>query len=682
MPPEEPRAAIVVGATFTAEAMQPVMDFWIRELGLDCELRFAPYNQVFQQLLDPSSALARNSGGVNVLLIRFRDWSHGPSPVEQNVDSFVEALRTFTAPVILALCPDAPAHLEQKVRTAVTAMPWVHLITPAETAALYCVADPHDPAADELGHVPYTSLYFAALGTMVMRKIHAIRTPPYKVVALDCDDTLWRGICGEDGPRGVVIDPPRRALQKFMLARRESGMLLTLCTKNNEDDVVETFRVHPEMPLTLDDFIARRINWEPKSTNLAALAGELNLGLDAFILVDDNPKECNEVQAAAPEVMALALPADAAQIPTFLDHVWAFDRARVTEEDRSRSTLYAQQAERERLKRSSASLQKFLESLRLEVRITPAEAGQVARIAQLTQRTNQMNTTTIRRSEGEVERLLKGEDAQLLVVDVRDRFGSYGLTGLAVYRFEPAVLVVDSLLLSCRVLGRGVEHHVLAKLGGIALERGLERVEFAFQPTARNQPARLFLEEVAEAKGDRFVLPASAAAAARYRPSSKRSLPKPPAPPAARRKAVNYARIATELRTPEQIISQLQPVQRPASQNGSAAARSPLERELAELWSKLLGVPSVGVHDSFFDLGGHSLLAVQLLARVRQIYGVELSLEVVYSGPFTVAELANAIVLKEIELVAGSEYQSILEELESLSEEEARALLEQEQDAP
>src|SRR5262249_43199178 len=144
----------------------------------------------------------------------------------------------------------------------------------------------------------------------------------------------------------VVLDPPRRALQEFMAARRAEGMLLALCSKNNEEDVIETFRVHPEFPLSYDDFAARRINWDSKGANLPALAAELNLGLESFIFVDDNPKECLEAQNAAPAVLALPLPARAEEIPDFLAHVWAFDRPRVTAEDLRRGEQYEQNAAR------------------------------------------------------------------------------------------------------------------------------------------------------------------------------------------------------------------------------------------------------------------------------------------------------------------------------------------------
>jgi FkbH-like protein len=512
--------------------------------------------------------------------------------------------------------------------------------------------------------VPYTPVFFVALATAIARKIHAIATPPYKVIALDCDETLWAGICGEDGPRGVVVDPPRRALQEFMAERRRAGMLLALASKNNEEDVTETFRAHPEMPLRLEDFVARRVNWEPKSANLASIAGELGLNLDSFILVDDNPKECTEAQAGCPEALALPLPARAEDIPEFLKHVWAFDRARVTEEDRKRPELYAQQAERAKAERASASLEEFLASLQLEVGIAPMEPAQLARVAQLTQRTNQMNASCVRRTEAEIQALLASGRAECLTVDVKDRFGTYGLTGVMIFRCAGGVLVADTFLLSCRVLGRGVEHRMVERLGEIAAERGLARVEIPFVAGQRNRPAALFLESlrVERKRGQTHFREVRENASDPFSAS------------------IDYWKIATELRDPERILERIRMASRRPAPVSSAPPRTPLERELAELWAGLLNLAAVGIHDNFFELGGHSLLAVQLLSRVRQVYGVELSLEVVYSGEFTVAELAKAVERKEIEQ-AGGDYPELLKELEELSDEEVRALLAEERDS-
>jgi FkbH-like protein len=677
---------IAISATFTAEAIQPGLAFWAGELGLEFEIRFAGYNQIFQQLLDPAGLFARNRGGFNVALVRLEDWRGAgvAEQVRQCAGTIRTAAAAFAAPLILVICPSASdlAEQERALAESVADLAAVHVITAGEIATLYPVDEVHDPHADELGHLPYTPVFFIALATAIARRIHAIATPPFKVIALDCDDTLWSGICGEDGPQGVTVDAPRMALQEFMVDRRRAGMLLALCSKNNEEDVVETFLAHPEMPLSLGDFAGQRINWESKGANLVALAEELELGLESFILVDDNPKECTEAQAAAPEVLALALPADREEIPGFLRHVWAFDRARVTEEDRRRPELYAQRAERSRAERAAGSLEEFIASLELAVEILPVEAAQVARVAQLTQRTNQMNATLVRRSEAEVQALKE----ECLTVDVKDRFGSYGLTGAMIFRADGEALVVDTFLLSCRALGRGVEHRMVARLGELAVERGLECVEIPYVQGQRNRPALRFLESLgANQEGGVFRLPAAVSAAVRYRPGKTAMAPAgrdgEPAAVAAARK-VNYLKIATELRDPAAILERISAAGRRAApvHAGSDPPRTPLERDLAGIWAGLLNIPAVGVHDHFFELGGHSLLAVQLLSRVRQIYGVDLSLEVVYSGEFTVAELAKAVELKEIEQ-AGGDYQELLRELEGLSDEEVRALLAEEQDA-
>ena len=704
-----PFPLLAISATFTAEPLAETLAFWMRQLGFAYQVRFAPYNQVFQQLLDPSGLLAGNRDGINVLLVRFEDWARfkpaaGLEELEADIRQVLalveSAARSSAAPLIVAICPSSPRFAADRARAdfvgrmdalageRLRGLPAVHLIAPEELSRLYPVDEPHDPHGDELGHVPYTPEYFAALGTMLARRIHALRAAPYKVIVLDCDDTLWAGICGEDGPEGVVIDPPRRLLQEFMLAQREAGMLLCLASKNNPEDVEETFRAHAEMPLRLEHFLATRLNWAPKPTNLVALAEELGLGLEAFILVDDNVKECGEVRANCPEVLTLALPDDAGQIPAFLEHVWAFDHVRITQEDRARSQLYAQRLERGRAERQAASLEEFLASLNLDVRIAPLTAGQVARVSQLTERTNQMNFTTLRRSEAQIRELVDSGAAECLTVQVSDRFGSYGLTGVMIFNAREDALAVDTFLLSCRALGRGVEHRMMAHLGQIARQRGLACVEARYRRTQRNAPARLFLESVGAAYQEydgaelRFRLPAEHAAAVVSKPDGM-----PKAAPAREagsapeeRRPLDYERIAIELASPGRILEQVRGARRARSASGGAAAapRTELEARLAKIWAETLGLAAVGVGDNFFDLGGHSLLAVEMLSRVRKELGAELSLEVVYSGAFTVAELAKAIELKQLEQGASDEYAAIVAELDQLSDEEVRALLAQE----
>ncbi len=705
---------IAIAATFTAEILQDTLEFWTRELKLDLKVRFAPYNQVFQQLLDPSGVFACNRNGVNVVLFRFEDWIRfqegtpgAAGTIEENLNHLISLVRTaagsFSSPFVICLCPSSPAfaqaagraeliaNLEKMFISSLRGLGAVHVVTPVELDDLYPVPNYYDPHGDELGHIPYTALFFTALGTMIARRIQAIRRTPHKVAVLDCDDTLWSGICGEDGPENVVIDPPRRALQDFMLAQREAGMLLCLCSKNNEEDVAETFRVHPEMPLRLDHFSASRLNWEAKSVNLAALAAELDLGLDSFIFVDDNPEERAEVIADRPEVLTLPLPGEADDIPRFLRHVWAFDHLRITEEDRRRSALYAQRAERALLARQASTLEEFIASLQLEIRIAPMAPAQVPRVSQLTQRTNQMNLTVIRRSEGEIRTLVESGKAECLTVDVSDRFGGYGLTGVVIFTSGPGALAVDTFLLSCRVLGRGVEHRILSRLGEIATERGLGEVVIPYVATQRNRPALRFLESIdgkfKETSDGQVVFrfPAKYAKDIVYKPAGPPPAtlaPAPAAPVPQAAEQVDYEKIALELWDPARIMERIA-AEKPmnSAPAGAEAPRSDLERRLAELWASLLRVPSVGIHDNFFDLGGHSLLAVQLLSRLREEFQVDLSLEIVYGTAFTIAELAKAVELAQIEQAGADQYASILAELEGLSDNEVRALLDKEREA-
>ena len=507
---------------------------------------------------------------------------------------------------------------------------------------------------------------------MLARKIHALRTPPYKVAALDCDDTLWKGVCGEDGPKGVTLDEPRRALQQFMMSQRQAGMLLCLASKNNEADVLATFAAHPEFPLNPEACVAWKIDWESKAANLATLAADLNLGLDSFIFIDDNPKECSEVESACPQVLALPLPADETQIPEFLNHVWAFDRLRVTAEDAARNELYKEEAQRSQAARGASTLEDFIASLELRVRIEPVTAPHLPRVAQLTQRTNQMNFSTLRRGESDFRALLE-IGWQILMVYVDDRFGSYGLTGVAILAPTREILVIDTFLLSCRVLGRGVEHKLMAHIGQLAQQQGFAKVEARFTPSERNKPAQLFLESLAT----NHEFQAAELAALKYK--STAPPPTATAAPTAKttRKRANYARIANELRTPEQVLKAIA-ASKQAGRRVTSDARSGLERRLCAIWADSLHLSAVGPEENFFDLGGHSLLAVQLLARIRRELDVEVSLETVYSGDFTVAELARAIEWKELERAGVDEYQHLIDEIEKLTEEEVLAQLAQE----
>ncbi len=708
------RQRIAITATFTADPLEAPLAFWAHELGLPWRVEFAPYNQVFQQLLDPASLLSRNAQGINVVLVRFEDWQRHDSAasngaqaqIQRSLDDLVNALLAATersaVPYLVCVCPASPGlmadpdwavfhrEMQESVTKRLLDRRGLYLITPEQLAVTYPVESYHDPDSEELGQVPYTPAFFASLGTLLARRIYVLQTPPRKVVVVDCDETLWQGICGEVGPHGVELDPPHRALQEFLVAQHDAGMLLCLCSKNHEEDVWDVFRCRPEMPLRREHLVAWRLNWQLKSVNLKSLAAELQLGLDSFIFIDDNPLECAEVEANCPGVITLPLPQPAARIPRFLQNLWAFDHLSISAEDRKRTLLYQQNAQRERLRSEAPTLADFLAGLELQVRIEEPPRQSLARVAQLTQRTNQFNCTAIRRSEAEIKQLCQTGELHCLAAEVSDRFGEYGLVGAMLYRPNGEAVHVDTFLLSCRVLGRGVEHRMLRRLGEITVERGLSFVEVPFVPTLKNQPAQDFLEAVGASFREHrdasfiFRFPADVVAELTYGPESMARSGEPAEvasprtdPAEASAPSRLHYRIATKVQSAEDVVQAIGDWRRRSRTRSEAGAnsgtaflapRTPVEVSLAAIWGEVLGIEGIGLEDNFFHLGGDSLLATQVVSRVRQAFQVPLPLRTLFESP-TVAGLAVAVLEHLADGADDLEMETLLDELESVAAE-------------
>jgi FkbH-like protein len=696
---------IAVAANFTPDLVRPAVAHWLGELGISHAIEIAPYNQLFQELIDPASLFGRARGGINVALIRLGEWARregegharlgaegeSSEALARNVDELVHlasayARREGAAPLLVILCPEPPAtrddaarskifaDAERRIMASLGAVSGALVVGSEALLAAYPAAIYDDPASDELGHIPYTAAFFSAIGTVVARKIRAYVEPPHKVLTLDCDNTIWSGVVGEDGAAGVVIDAGREAIQRFAVAQHEAGVLVCLASKNVADDVDEVFRTRT-MPLEARHVIASRVNWQPKSGNLRELARELNLGLDSFVFVDDSRVECAEVRAGCPDVLTIELPAESALAATTVANIWAFDRWKITAEDQKRGELYRQNLERDRTLRAAPSMDEFLASLDLRITVAPPTPAEIPRTAQLTFRTNQFNTTTVRRDEAALASLVAAGKIEALAVTVSDRFGDYGLVGVALFDTDGDAIRADTFLLSCRVLQRGVEHRMVARLGEIALERGLTHVTLPFVPTAKNQPARDFLrslgdEHLEAGLAGAFLvrLPAAVAAALVYRPSASGApdaldSPEPanaavddaPRPttsgatattPAASRHAL-FERLAREVHTAEQIQAIVQPDRglrkRPEGAPPMVPPRDALEHELARLCEQVLGVQPVGVTDDLFlDFGADSLAGVRLAKEIGVELGHRVEVGVVLEAR-TVERLSRAI---------------------------------------
>jgi FkbH-like protein/FkbM family methyltransferase len=629
--------------------------------------------------------LLKTSGLFNLYATR-REATPSPNVPEdgdglgRQLDQFCANLEAFSrsspARVIVLVAPRTPeagrdawlnARLDQaeaELLARASRLTNVQCIPSKAVLPRQAARDVYDAYSHEIGHVTYNAQGYAALGTSLFRGLLRSALPPFKVIVLDCDNTLWGGVCAEDGPYGVKLSAAYRQLQEFMLRQMQSGMLLCLCSKNQEQDVWAVFAERTEMPLKREHFASWRLNWAAKSENLRSLAQELQLGLDSFIFIDDNAIECAEVRARCPEVLVLNLPAQPELIPGFLERIWAFDNAASSREDGQRTEWYRQSAARETYRAQEPSLRAFLEGLQLEVEVKEAGEDQLGRIAQLTVRTNQFNFTGVRRSESEVRHWLQQPGAYCLATTARDRFGDYGLVGTVLYRTEAAVCHVDTFLLSCRALGKGIEHRMLAALARKVQADGIKSIAITFAPTERNQPALDFIrrlgqpEKQAAPAGLNFRLAVAGIVDFKYDPKDG------PPPAEARGQAAPFSEPANSgRRLPKSRLKLSERMQRLGNEfydlqhicaaveahhlrgdrvpsvEAVTAPANDLEASLALIWCKTLGVPQIGRTENFFDAGGTSLKAVLVLAAIKRELGKSLSVVSLFEAP-TICQLA------------------------------------------
>lgn len=683
-----PRLAIA--ATFTVEPILPGLQISLREAGLELDVQFASYHQVLQELLSSNSLLATNPEGVDIVLLRLEDFVRDVTDIQEArtiierttrelCDALSQHARRVKVPTVIAILPPSPSatpallpalqaasgDLAAHART----LPGVALLSPEEVD-LVSGGERYDSLADEMAHMPFTEEHYASLALAIARKVHALRVPALKVLVLDCDETLWRGVVGEDGVDGIAIPPAMARLQRFACDVQAKGVLICLVSKNAERDVLEVFQRRSDMMLKLEHVVAYRINWETKPSNIASLARELNLGLDAFAFLDDNPVECAFMQSELPQVVTLQVPPDD-EIDSFLSHLWIFDKTSITDEDARRTSMYRENAARQQLEQGATDITQFIASLNVAVDIVQPTDSEWPRVAQLSQRTNQFNFTTIRRNEFEM-RALVGSGSTVLRVKVCDQFGDYGLVGLVIANDRAKTLVVDTLLLSCRVLGRGVEHTILRRLGEIADERGLSHLDLPYILTSKNEPAHAFAENVAASfrvqEHDRVVyhIPTDNALAIAHRPghdpaavieARKSEETKGSASRSAlagsmsgKDRSQRYSDLARTLVSGRDVLRAVRAYDARVRTLPSkpVSPTTDTERKLLSLWQELLGIDGLGVADDYFALGGTSLLAVKLFAEIARQFGVKLPLTIILELP-TVRALSQHLEREQIE---------------------------------
>ena len=338
----------------------------------------------------------------------------------------------------------------------------------------------------QMGLNPKLSRDFAAWWE---KKLASIALQRRKCLVLDLDNTLWGGVLGEDGINGIKIggDYPGKAFlyfQEALLALSRQGVILAVCSKNNEQDVLDAWEKNPFIVLKKEHFAAYRINWTDKATNIRELAEELNIGLDSFVFVDDNPTERELIRQMLPMVAVPDFPAQPYELPLFFKQLVEeyFKVYCITDEDRKKTEQYKANAARTRAQHSFTDFGSFLESLDIRIGIEAADEFNIQRIAQMTQKTNQFNLTTHRYTDADVKGFL-AQGWKIWCISVADRFGDNGITGCIMV--TPAG-EIDTFLLSCRILGKGIETAFIKKILSLLAEGGMTSVRASYVPTAKN----------------------------------------------------------------------------------------------------------------------------------------------------------------------------------------------------
>ncbi len=320
-----------------------------------------------------------------------------------------------------------------------------------------------------------------------------------KCIVLDLDNTLWGGIVGEDGFNGIRLgpEPPGNAyleFQRVLLSLYQRGIILAINSKNNYDDALKVIKEHPYMILREEHFVSMRINWNDKVSNMKEIANELNIGADSMVFFDDDPVNREYMRLNIPQVLTVDLPQDPSQYAQTIKKMNEFSVLNITSEDAQRGKMYLEQRKRSDLEQSAPDLESFLKHLDLKVLIKNANEFTIPRISQLTLKTNQFNLTTKRYQESDIKKFSEDDKYIVGCVQVEDKFGDSGITGVFIVRKEtPKEWLIDTFLLSCRVMGREVEKGMLGHIITKAKENGVEQIKAQFVPSQKNKPIEDFL---------------------------------------------------------------------------------------------------------------------------------------------------------------------------------------------
>lgn len=520
---------IAVLRSYTAEMVGPVLRLRLLLESYRAEVEFGDYNGYAREILDNGSFLHRMRPDIVLLLVRIEEvlpdfvhdfGSRQPADWEKSVKTAAEEISTlcsrltgsFPCQVILQnmslsdpywgaydaqlpygqlqLLSTFNRTLSERLSGVSGAYIWdFHAFTASRGHESL-----HDPKLWFTAKNPYKQSAYVQMGVELSNIVLSALGRMKKCIVVDLDNTLWGGIAGEDGINGIRLghEYPGNCYREFqagLLKLYNRGYILAINSKNNLNDALEIIGKHPYMVLRERHFAAMEINWNDKASNMRSLAQDLNIGLESMIFIDDNPAECSLVKEACPGVKVVCLPGKPYLIPSVIRDLPGTQTVKLTDEDRKKGEMYRAQVDRKRFQSSFNDLGDFLIGLGIEVEIAPADSFSAPRIAQLTQKTNQMNMTTRRYTEPEIREFMENPDWHVFSIASKDRFGDNGIVGVVILKIAGRECLVDTFLLSCRVIGREIERSVMSFVIEFASGIGACSLTGEYIPTPKNKPA-------------------------------------------------------------------------------------------------------------------------------------------------------------------------------------------------
>jgi FkbH-like protein len=516
----------VLAATFTAEPIVPYLGAkYIGDGSAVPTITIAPYDQLFQVCYNWKEMFPGDTPTALIIVWRIEDYlrtelqsflrggreslNHALNKLAELSAAIASLRQSFGGTIVVSIppFPHGPDHHIKAARTAMTAgmfhrrvvdtwcssmdrISGIFLLDLDASQRNVGIEKSCDSRKWYLYRQPYTEEFWHDAADSLNEIFKRQRNASKKCLVVDCDNTLWGGIVGEDGLDSIALgeDFPGSAFRDFqqqMLTLRSNGVMLAICSKNNEPDVWEVFDRHDGMVLKREHFVAHRINWTGKPTNIESIAKELNIGLDSMVFVDDSSIEIEFVRESLPMVTCIKVPMDPARFSETINSIRLFDRDHVSEEDLVRSEMMLQERERKTLE-TSLSAEDFTKRLNLTVDFFQVKPEHVTRVTQLLNKTNQFNLTTRRKTAGEVLALCNSPQSGVFAWRVADRFGDYGLVGVVILKPAAESVEIETFLMSCRVLGRGVEDAVLGAIVTCARRWGAAGIRGQYVPTPKN----------------------------------------------------------------------------------------------------------------------------------------------------------------------------------------------------